>query len=69
MKTVERMNTEVSRKVVETSAAFGDKDKKKKSLLFFFEVRNHSIVNREKMVMRLRNIEKGRASKAINHLN
>ena len=62
------MNTEVSRKVVETSAAFGEKDKKK-SLLFFFEVRNHSIVNREKMVMRLRNIEKGRASKAINHLN
>jgi hypothetical protein len=46
------MNAEVSRKVVETSAAFGEKDKKK-SLLFLFEVRNHSIVNREKMVMRL----------------
>lgn len=68
MKTIERLNTEVSRKLVETNATFEDKDKRK-GLLFFFEVRNHSVINREKMVMKLRNIERGKASRALNYLN
>jgi hypothetical protein len=66
MKTVERLSTEVSRKVVQTNATFEERDKRK-SLLFFFEVRNHSIITREKMVMKLRNIEKGRASRVLHH--
>jgi hypothetical protein len=67
MKTVERMKTEVSRKVIEGGATFEERDRRK-SRLFFFEVRSQGIGSREKMVMRLRNIDKGRASRAIQHI-
>lgn len=67
MKAVERTNTEISRKIIEEGATFEERDRRK-SRLFFFEVRSQGIGSREKMVMRLRNIDKGRASRAIQHI-
>jgi len=60
---VERLHSEILRSSNAASSKNSISDKKdKKCLLFFFETKNKSsIVNREKMIMKIRNIEKGKA--------